>query len=68
MISDRTTDIALASAAATRSLIETLIRKDVLSRDEGQQVLDTAEKRLEAYSLSAAQIIRDAKALIFRDM
>lgn len=68
MISDRTTDIALASAAATRSLIETLIHKGVLSGDEGRQVLDTAEKRLEAYSLAAAQIIRDAKALIFQDL
>jgi hypothetical protein len=68
MISDRTTDIALASAAATRSLIETLIRKNVLSRDEGSQVLDTAEKRLEAYSLTAAAIIREAKILIFRNL
>jgi len=66
MMDDRTTDLALASAAATRSLIETLIRKNVLSYDEGRQVLETAAKRLEAYSLTAAQMIRDAQVMIDR--
>ena len=60
-------DAILANSAISLTLLDKLIRKNVITRSDGEAIMDAAIRRCDAYSTVAADMIRAAKAEMLRN-
>ena len=57
-------DYNIAASAVVFFLVETLVRRDVISRGDTFSLLDAAANRCDGFSTESAKIIRDLEAKI----